>query len=120
MGEGRGSREGPKAHGAEGQIKAFGIRKLERQTRTSHHTINLICNRKPVKPRTLRDVIQFLTAQEKKQLARRDPFHADTIKDLPDLKELRGLLHPKKDRKHVALLNRRITRLEEVGLATKK
>jgi len=34
------------------------------------------------------------------------------LSDLPDLKELRDMLDPKKDRKHIALLDRRIRLLE--------
>jgi hypothetical protein len=96
------------------RIKDFGIRNLERQTRISHHTINLICGQKGVKSRTLRNIVQFLDVQEEKQLERRNPFHADTIKDLPDLKELREVLDPRKDCKHTALLDERIARLEKM------
>jgi hypothetical protein len=39
---------------------------------------------------------------------KRDPFHTDLLGDLPDLKEERSMLHLKKDRKQIALLDRRI------------
>jgi hypothetical protein len=97
------------------RIKAFGIRELKRRTGIDDKTLTLITRSKGVKPKTLRNLIRALDEHEKRKLERRDPFHADTIKDLPDLKELRHLLHPKKDRKHVGLLNRRIARLEKIG-----
>ncbi len=87
---------------------------LERLAEISRETIILVTKSKPVKPSTLRALTVSMDEYDKRKLVRHDPFHADTIKELPDLKELRGLLNPKKERKHVALLNKRIARLEKM------
>jgi hypothetical protein len=63
-----------------------------------------------VKPVTLSKIIKFLDEQKPKER----PFSADTLSDLPDLNELRDDLDPKKDKKHIALLDRRIKRLESL------
>jgi len=92
------------------QITDAGIRKLERETGIDHKTISLITNGEFVRPRTLRAVIKFLEEQKSKQDGR-EPFSADNLSDLPDLKQLSDALHPKKDEEHIALLKERIGRL---------
>jgi hypothetical protein len=92
------------------RIKKFGVRKIERGTGIHNTTITLITRGAAVKPITLSEVIKFLDKQEPKD----KPFSADTLQDLPDLKELRDALDPKKDKNHIALLSKRIKRLESL------
>jgi len=92
------------------RVKKFGLRKIERGTGIHRETIILISKGGAVKPITLSKIIKFLDEQK----PRENPFIADTLTDLPDLKELRDGLHPKKDKKHIALLDRRIKRLESL------
>ncbi|PYV61513.1 MAG: hypothetical protein DMG97_42900 [Acidobacteria bacterium] len=92
------------------RIVNFGVRKIERGTGIHNTTVTFITKNGTVKPVTLRKIIQFLKEQKPKE----KPFSADTLSDLPDLKELRDMLDTKKDKKHIALLDRRIRRLEAI------
>jgi hypothetical protein len=92
------------------RITKFGVRKLERGTDVHHDTIILIAKGKAVKPITLSKIIKFLDEAN----PREKPFSADTLRDLPDLKELRESLDPKKQKKLISLYDRRIKRLESL------
>ena len=87
----------------------FSERQIEKGTGLDRKTIRLIRRGiESVKPVTLSKIIKFLDEQKPKT----KPFSEDTLADLPDLKELRDVLDPKKDKEHIALLNKRINRLE--------
>ena len=90
------------------RIARAGVRTVERETGIHHDTLILIAKGKPVKLITLRKVIKFLDEQKPKA----KPFSGDRPSDLPDLKNLRNLLDPQKYKQEIAVLKRRINRLE--------
>jgi len=92
------------------RIAKFGVRKIERETDVHHDTIILIAKGEAVKPITLSKIIKFMDEQG----PREKPFSTDTLNDLPDLKESREMLDPKKQKKLISLYDRRIKRLESL------
>jgi hypothetical protein len=92
------------------RIAKFGVRKIERETGVHHDTIILISKGEAVKPITLSKIIKFMDEHR----PREKPFSTDTLNDLPDLKESREMLDPKKQKKLIPLYDRRIKRLESL------
>ena len=66
--------------------------RVERETDVHHDTIILISKGEEVKPITLSKIIKFLDGQN----PREKNFSMDTLNDLPDLKESREMLDPKR------------------------
>jgi hypothetical protein len=90
-------------------------RQLQKGSGLGRPVIRRIRRGKEVKPITLSKIIKFLDEQKPKT----KPFSEDTLADLPDLKELRDLLDPKKDKRHIALLDKRIRKLTDEGPISK-
>jgi hypothetical protein len=87
------------------RMEEFSERQIERATGLDRQTIRLIRRREPVKLVTLSKIVNFLDEQKPKD----EPFSQDKLADLPDLKALRNVMNPKKDKRHIALLDKRIS-----------